>query len=234
MKSTRRASGPFREQLYFSIGEIDDICVDALKKAGFLSSLGPIDIERFVEKHFGCECGYEDLPEDIMGFTAFDKNGKVIGVRIQSSLEDGTQVGERRVRTTWAHEAGHGLLHAILFAEIPGEQNFFSSPDSNVNNNRILCRPSDIRAVDSRYDGKWWEWQANRCIGGLLLPRPSVLESLGSLVNQSLVTGIPKLPAANRSAAESHVANFFNVNPAVARIRLAEMFPPASDRQFEF
>jgi hypothetical protein len=235
MKIRRQVSGPFREQLFFEPGEIDDACVDALKQSGFLPDVAaPIDVERFVEKHFGCECGYEDLPEDIMGFTAFDKKGKVVGIRIQSKLEDGTKVGERRVRSTWAHEAGHGLLHAILFAEIPGEQNFFSCSESNVSNNRILCRPNDIKPVGSSYDGRWWEWQANRCIGGLLLPKNLAEQALENFLQKSLVTGNLRLPAAKRSSAEAHIANVFNVNPAVARIRIDEMFPQKADNQFEF
>jgi len=235
MKVSRRTKGPFREQLYFELGEIDDICFDALRDNKMLpSSPGPIEIERFVEKHFKCACGYEDLPENIMGFTAFDKNGKVIAIRIQSKLEDGTKVGERRARTTWAHEAGHGLLHARLFIEIPGEQTFFSSPDSNVSNNQILCRNTDVKPVESRYDGRWWEWQANRCIGGLLLPKSLMLEALDSLVKKSLVTGTPSLAAAKRDKAEDLIAEVFNVNPMAARIRIGEMFPEKNEAQYEF
>jgi hypothetical protein len=235
MNTSRRESGPFRHKLYFQVNEIDEICVEALNKSGcFPKEPGPVDVERFVEKHFRCESGYEALPDDVMGFTAFDKTGKVIGVRVQSSLEDGTQTGERRVRSTWAHEAGHGLLHATLFMEIPGEETFFTSSDSNVFNNRILCRNADIKAVTSRYDGRWWEWQANRCIGGLLLPKTLVLEALDPFLNQSVVTGNPSLNNSNRQRAELHIATSFNVNSTVARIRISEMFPQKNAAQLEF
>lgn len=235
MRTANRPSGPFRERLYFEPAEIDDICLDALKAAGCLPETpGEINVERFVEKHFRCECGYESLPEGVMGFTAFDKKGKVVSIRVQSSLEDGSKTGEHRVRSTWSHEAGHGLLHAILFIETPGSPTLFQCADSNVSDNRILCRFSDIRPVSARYDGRWWEWQANRCIGGLLLPRPLVRASLAGVVQMSAVTKKSSLPAACREQAMELVSSLFNVSASVAKIRLEEVFPPDDSKQLTF
>jgi hypothetical protein len=235
MRTSGRPSGPFREQLYFEPSEIDDICADALSASGYMPSApGPVNIERFVEKHLSCEAGYEELPDEVMGFTAFNKKGKVVSVRIQSRLEDGTKTGERRVRSTWAHEGGHGLLHAVLFIEVPGSPTLFQCANSNVSDNKILCRNSDIKPVGARYDGRWWEWQANRCIGGLLLPKPLVATALAHLLRSSQVTGTPSLPTSSRLEAEDHVADVFNVSAVVARIRLEEMFPTGDSKQLSF
>ena len=235
MRTANRPSGPFRERLYFEAPEIDDICRDALKAAGCLPvTPKEIDVERFVEKHFRCECGFEDLPEGVMGFTAFDKKGKVVSIRVQSSLEDGSKTGIHRVRSTWSHEAGHGLLHAILFIEVPGSPTLFQCADSNVSDNKILCRNFDIRPVGARYDGRWWEWQANRCIGGLLLPRSLVRESLAALIDTSPVTQKPSLSAARREQALEVVSSLFNVSAAVAKIRLEEIFPSDDSKQITF
>jgi hypothetical protein len=111
--------------------------------------------------------------------------------------------------------------------------NLFSSPGSGTPAKaRFLCRTSDIRPVDAKlsYSGKWWEWQANRAIGGLLLPRQLVRKSLSSLIEESEFG--PSLADSKRSAAERHVAETFDVNPVVARIRLAEMFPRTKQAEF--
>src|SRR5205823_1840427 len=39
---------------------------------------------------------------------------------------------------------------------------------------RELCR--DVRFVGSGYTGEWWEWQANRGMGALLLPRSEMVK----------------------------------------------------------
>ena len=59
-------SGPFAFQLYFEdLGEIDDICLEALKRQSLLPSKpAPIRIERFVEKEFKTALRYEDLGPD--------------------------------------------------------------------------------------------------------------------------------------------------------------------------
>src|SRR5665213_29794 len=98
------------------------MCCDELRKESLLpSSPEVIRIDRFIEKRFRVSPQYEVLPDGVLGFTRFGKNG-VKAVVISAALDaEGGKVSERRVRTTMAHEAGHGLLHAHLFAldEIP-------------------------------------------------------------------------------------------------------------------
>jgi hypothetical protein len=226
-------SGPFTRRLFYKVHEIDDICESALASSDLLPEIpGSVDIERFVEKHFRCEVGYEELPDEILGFTAFDEAGKVIAMRVQTNLEDGTDIGERRVRSTWAHEAGHGLLHGRLFIADTRETSFIGIDGQKQN--RIMCRPVDIKPVGIAYDGKWWEWQANRCIGGLLLPKGLVRSSVDHFLTRSVATNSPRLGPSVRGEAERHIAKIFNVNPVVARIRLHEIFPDVSGAQLEF
>src|SRR5258707_5098332 len=115
-------SGPSSKQPYFTPSQIDNMCCDELRGLGLLpGSPEPIRIDRFIEKRFRVSPQYEDLPAGVLGFTRFGKNG-VKAVVISAALDaEGGKVAERRVRTTLAHEAGHGLLHAHLFAldEIP-------------------------------------------------------------------------------------------------------------------
>ena len=110
-------SGPSSKQPYFTSSQIDQICCDELRNEGlFPSAPEAIRIDRFIEKRFHVSPQYEELPAGVLGFTRFGKNG-VKAVVISAVLDaEGGKVAERRVRTTMAHEAGHGLLHATLFA----------------------------------------------------------------------------------------------------------------------
>lgn len=217
------------------------MCRDALAGAKLLpSEPQPIRIDRFVEKHFGCVPNYEDFGEGVLGCTLFDANGAVRAIGISSRIDDGTTVGRRRERSTTAHEAGHGLMHPLLFMPSPQQGRFnlneTSRENLNLKDRRILCRDNDVREATGAlrpYDGRWWEWQANRAIGGLLLPKALVQTALAGFLRHTAITGLPSLPESNRSAAVDHVAEVFDVNPAVARIRLGEMYPDtAGQREF--
>jgi hypothetical protein len=235
MKSYR-ATGRFQIRLTFSTDEIDDICSEALVKSGYMpKSPEAVRIDRFVEKYFQCNAGYDELPEGAMGYTLFNEKGKVLEVRVSNKLEDGQQSSERRVRTTWAHEAGHCLLHPTLFIEEQGQPTFSQTEGKNTNieGRKILCRNNDIKPTGRNYDGRWWEWQANRCIGSLLLPKKVVKEALADVLVESVVTKSPTLLPSMRQTAEKTLSEIFDVNPIVARIRLSEMFPDAKG-QIEF
>ena len=81
---------------------------------------------------------YEDLPEGVLGFTKFTKKG-VEAIVIAAALDaEKGKVAERRLRTTLAHEAGHGLLHAYLFALDEKPLHLFDA-DSHADH-KILCR----------------------------------------------------------------------------------------------
>ena len=215
MRKVPTPSGPFPFQLYFEdLGEIDEICLEALKRQSLLPSYpAPIRIERFVEKEFKTALRYEDLGPDNLGCTIFNSLGAVEAILVSRSLEEqNTTPARRRVRSTVAHEAGHGLLHGSLFTGA----NF---PDRGGNQRRILCRSEDILLDTQRsYRGRWWEFQANQAIGSLLLPRPLVnafLEESGSSI---------QVPGERESLCKK-VAAIFDVNPIVARIRLDALFP---------
>jgi hypothetical protein len=109
----------------------------------------------------------------------------------------------------------------------------------SLRDKRFLCRNNDIdpsatRSPARQYDGRWWEWQANRAIGGFLLPKQMVRTAVAPFLTRTLVTGIASLPASARAKAEYDIATVFEVNPVVARIRLSEMFPDKTGQQIEF
>src|SRR6516162_3273498 len=175
MRKVPTASGRFAFQLYFDdVGEIDEICLEALKTQSLLAPTPtPVRIERFVEKQFRTTVRYEDLGPDNLGCTIFNSSGAVEAILVSRSLEEqNTAPARRRVRSTVAHEAGHGLLHGSLFTD----GNFTGLGE---NQRRILCRSEDILVESQKfYSGRWWEYQANQAIGSLLLPRSLVINFL--------------------------------------------------------
>lgn len=225
MKTYRRNTGPLSEQPHFTLREIEQMCAAELRSAGLLpSEPGPVRIERFIEKRFNVSPSYEDLPDGVLGFTEFGPDG-VAAIVVSRLFEvvDGSQVLERRLRTTLAHEAGHGLMHAHLFATGEKPACLF---DDGPAGPTILCR--DVVGEDAPrkgYDGRWWEYQANRAIGGLLVPRKLVEVVTAEFLEPAGLLGLPVLPMSKRADAVRAVASVFDVNPVVARYRLDEMFP---------
>jgi len=218
-------SGPSSKQPFFTPTQIDQICCDELRKESLLPcSPEAIRIDRFIEKRFRVAPQYEELPNGVLGFTRFGKNG-VKAVVISTALDaEGGKVSERRVRTTMAHEAGHGLLHAHLFAldEVP--LHLFDKDSHSAD--QIFCR--DVQGDEQksqRYDGRWWEFQANRAMGGLLCPRPLVQEAMKPFLVPTGLLGVEVLDENRRADSIRALADIFDVNPVVARIRINELFP---------
>jgi len=224
MKALRTTSGPFPVRPYYKEQEIEDICTDELRAVGLYPvTPGPIRIDRFVEKRFGVTTTYEDLGEGVLGLTKFGPTGVQAIVVARFLDEEGTGSAERRIRTTMAHEAGHGLLHAHLFLSMRKEASLFAD-FSDPNSPKVLCRRKG-------YDGRWWEYQANRVIGGLLMPRLLVQLALDALLESSGSLGGRVLVSVRREEGVKLLADTFDVNPVVARIRLDEVFPASSEGQ---
>ncbi|WAC06754.1 MAG: ImmA/IrrE family metallo-endopeptidase [Thermodesulfobacteriota bacterium] len=229
MKVYRTTSGPFSERPYFEAAEVENICNDELQKVGLLpTGPEPIRIDRFIEKKFKVTFSFEDMPEGVLGYTMFGVNG-VKGIAVSRELgEENNKFSERRVNTTLAHEAGHGLLHAYLFAfDLQAKSLFGNSKD--VSGSKIICRSSGIEGLqdrtDNHYSGQWWEYQANLAIGALLLPRKLVKLALEPLLREVGSLGCKVLEKANRQAAINRLVDIFDVNPIVAKIRVDSLFP---------
>lgn len=221
---------PFRSNSYkapyFTPSQIDNMCCDELRGVGLLpNSPEPIRIDRFIEKRFNVSPQYEDLPDGVLGFTRFGKDG-VKAVVISASLDaEGGRVPARRVRTTIAHEGGHGLLHAHLFAldEIP----LHLFDQDSQSGDQILCR--DVHGDEKkahRYDGRWWEVQANRAMSSFLCPKPLVQAAMKQFLSPAGLLGVEVLAENRREEAARALAELFDVNAAVTRIRISEMYPP--------
>ena len=103
MRKVPTPSGPFPFQLYFEdLGEIDEICLEALKTQSLLPSRPePIRIERFVEKQFKTALIYEDLGPEHLGCIIFNTSGTIEAILVSRSLEEQNTIpARRRVRST--------------------------------------------------------------------------------------------------------------------------------------
>lgn len=233
MKTLRAKQGaPFRERPYYDLAEIERMCIDELNAQGLLPrEPAAIRIDRFIEKRFRVIVEYADLPEGVLGYTRFGATGVQAVVVSRVLAEDGSTSAQRRVTTTLAHEAGHGLLHAHLFALGKPQKALF---DGQISEPKILCREDGTARGTGRpkYDGKWWEFQANQAIGGLLLPRFLVHKALERHLEQGGALGLGRsLPSDRRDAAAAELAEIFEVNPAVVKFRLQELYPVEQGRQ---
>lgn len=234
MRTYRSTRGPFPERPFFSQEEIEVLCYEELTKVGLMPAQPEaIRIERFIEKRFKISPMYEELPPGVLGFTRFNPKTGVEAIIIARSLaEEETRTAERRINSTLAHEAGHGLLHAHLFVDSAQAKQLFGD-EYDPKTPKILCR--DELAGTGRktsYDGRWWEFQANQTIGALLMPKKLLESALAGDVLKSAGTfGLPQIKPNDRAKAVGILSKVFNVNPAAAKIRLDQLFPVRDDAQ---
>lgn len=233
MRTYRSNSGPFLEKPFYGPADFESICVEALRSVElFPASPSPVRIDRFIEKRFKVQPTYAPLPLGVLGFTRFGANGVEEIVISQALDEEGTATAERRLRTTLAHEGGHGLLHAHLFALGERPDSLFSgalAPDAP----KIMCR-DDVQSGAStgkKPPYRWWEYQANQAMGVLLLPQSLVENALETILEARGLLGVRVLPASSREDAIRLIAGTFDVNPIVARYRLDALYPASAEQQ---
>lgn len=230
MRTSKTSAGPFAERPYYDDADLEAIAADELRRVSLLpASPGPIRIERFIEKRFGAIPRYEDLEPGILGYSRFGRRGVEEVVVSRALAEEGTRVAERRINSTLAHEAGHMLLHGHLFA-LEADSRPTLLDDVDLRQRTILCRDD---GGGGSYDGRWWEYQANRMIGALLMPRALVSAALRDLVKGG-VLGVGVIPADRRPEALELLGDAFQVNQPVARLRLEEIFPGSQASQLTF
>ena len=225
-------NGPLKERIFLTERQVDEACAGALEVLGLMpKEPGPVDIDRFVENRFGFY-EFDDLAPGVLGYTKFSRNG-VERVVISKELGEGTdKVSKRRVRTTLAHEAGHGLFHAPLFAVAHMDHRSMFEDVAHDDTPRILCRDVHDEADGNRPRSKWFEIQANMAIGSLLLPRSVFERSLRPyLAEAGGFLGGTRFDEKRRAEAIRDLAELFNVNPRVVRIRLESVFPVTMAQQ---
>jgi hypothetical protein len=174
MRTTRDPRSPWGIRLWFEEEEFDQIMDGVRERAGDVFAEGRgVDVEEVLMRIYEVCPDYLDLPRGVLGRTVFHADGR-LDIHLSRSLseraEHGT-VARRRLRSTMAHECGHIALHRVLQAEAVGVT---QAP-------AILCRALALDRGEDRAGG-WWEYQANRAMASLLMPR----DLTGSVVSVAL------------------------------------------------
>lgn len=228
MRNYRSNSGPFRERPFFSDQEIETTCFDALRSVDLMPGTpGAIRIERFIERYFAVTPSYQPLEDGVLGLTVFGKNG-VKEVIVSSKIDEENSVAsDRRIRSTFAHEGGHGLFHSHLFALGALEKPLFGD-HSDPKKPKVLCRDEKASAG---YNGQWWEFQANKAIGSLLMPKHLVESVLEEFMQSTGLLGFKTFDFTKEETAVRLLTETFDVNAAVARIRVQQLFQTQTSKQ---
>lgn len=231
MSAGSHAAGPFCRRLYIPENDIERMCREALASVDLMPETpGPIRIERLIYLLFGFEEEYETLPDQIMGCAKFTRRG-LSRITINRELaEQDDPVSRLRVRSTLAHEVGHGIFHANLFIEklerdatsrlLDEGEGIFDS----VSGEGFMCRAEAGMTQVPKFE--WWEYQANLAMAAILLPKHLVIEAARLHLPQVLA------PSGNFESrvtdAERDIAALFNVSRRMVSIRLGNWWSEQS------
>lgn len=155
-----------------------------------LANVGSVPIEKIIEGDLGLDIDYKLLDKDhnILGMTAFNNGyteviNRTTGEREKIGVTKGTIIIDEhlvedtslagRLRFTFAHEAGHWLLHRHLFEKDENQgvllrEDVEATPIKCLNRNVELI--FQFAACNAWDDNDWLEWQADYMAGALLLP----------------------------------------------------------------
>lgn len=227
MRSWTDTRSPWGRQLRFEDAEFEAMMDELRHKSGQESSSPRrgIDVDRVLLKGLGIEADYVDLPAGLMGRTRFFEDGRVV-IEVSRSLADEAAVDgvqRRRLRSTLGHECGHVACHACLFARDTETLSLFSDAESAQNNNPpFLCRAESVGRLE--YKGEWWEYQANRCMVSLLLPRELVSNvARRQLANLGFESGDDCVERGGGQELVRSIADDFDVSHTAVLYRLQEL-----------
>ena len=231
-----RRTAPILDRLPHSESNLERLAMDALlHHEGVLPEHpGAVPIERLVEEAFGFTETYDILEPGVLGEIRFGIENRPLAIRLARRLgeinsDDPAIDHERRI--TLAHECGHGLAHAKIFADglrreriplLPGLGDELSHIGRSAENVHF----SILQPEKASTDEVWIEWEANYLMAALLLPRPLVLSFLSRFL-MDVPNGVTRrsLPSTHRLSAITALANTFNVSSGVAASRLALLVP---------
>lgn len=226
MRISNSTRSPWGKQVYFNDDEFEVMMESLRAKCGgtcFRHGSG-VDVDLVLLKALQIEPDFVSLPPGLLGRTSFypDGTAKIEVSRNLAEAAETDTLARRRLRTTLAHEAGHICCHRDLFLRDVSTLSLFDQLEKQTRNSAILCREEVIG--NRHYNGEWWEYQANRCMAALLLPKQNLKEAV-SLQLQLLNT--PDFTAAIKSDNAMQViralADIFDVSVEATMYRLKDL-----------
>jgi hypothetical protein len=217
-------SSPWGQRLYFEPHEFDAMMDEVRTKAGqetIVPGTG-VDVEAIFERVFKVVPDYGELPDGVLGKTVFHRDGRfeIILSRELSDASDSDPVARRRLRATAAHECAHVVEHGHLHLVDNLTGSLFGvalAPPP-----RVLCRNDSINRPG--YGGEWWEYQANRGMSALLLPKRLVANTVQDALAAEGLASMDE--ALRRQAVEPLVRKLmdtFDVSMQLVTYRLQEL-----------
>ncbi len=162
--------------MWFEEAEFERIMDGVRQRAGEVFAEGRgVDVEEVLMRVYEISPDYLELPRGVLGRTVFHANG-LVDVHLSRGLSeraDRSRVARQRLRSTMGHECGHVALHRQLQLGALGE----GPTDAPA----ILCRASAFKTESGRA-GEWWEYQANRAMASLLMPRDLTNAALSGIL----------------------------------------------------
>ena len=225
--------------MWYEDHEFDDIMDELRARAGagvFEPGRG-VDVDAVLERAFGVVPDFVDLPAGLLGRTRFAPDGR-FEIEVSRTLSEEAEhdrVARRRLRSTLGHECGHGALHAHLHvADVKTLSLFNDAPVARTP--RILCRHETVEALapsaSPRYDGQWWEYQANRGMACLLLPRRMLADQVRDICATRKHASIEvAVRDGDGELVVRRLSEVFDVNPKMLFYRLQDLQYLPSDVQ---
>lgn len=209
------ASGPFLSRLWIEDDEFEAIATTILDRFDLHpATCAPVNIELLAERLLDRPYEFDRLPDGCLGVTLFgpERPTCVILDERLDSLEDVTT--NHRCRSTLAHECAHAILHTILYRELWRSHRAGHPALAQMMQAGIPNQP-----------GQWWEHQANRLMGALLMPVGPVLDYLEGCGFLDLPYS--RWPFYKRRVLVEDLARQFDVSRTFADYRLEDLFHKA-------
>ena len=217
-------------RLWIDDAEFDALAEDELRRAGlYPTACRPaVDIERFIQRHLKADLDqHADLGPDVAGAIEFlPDHFKIFVNRLLTDLVDEEDCGpgiRGRWRATMAHEAAHGLLHRELFYTDPDQGSLADLlfDDPPVGSQWITCLGREIIFGGGQ---DWREYQANRGMAALLMPRTLFISVVREVLSEIVPGRQPVLPQSREYLAlKRYVSRRFEVSCQAVSIRMTEL-----------
>lgn len=242
MKIIKDKTGTFPRRLWFDDGEIEEIAVrhrqDSIRMIGRIDDPA-LEVDKFIEVYLPKALKtdivldpYADLQRtegpEVLGASYFADR---LEVKVDKSVtEEAERVNQwGRYNATVMHEAGHCILHSVIFQRDPNQQALFHFAGTK----KISCLQ---RTIEGSYTGEWWEYQANQMMANLLMPRELFLAYFEMERNAYGIKDNGELMKKRHlfDAVVGYLARTFQVSRQAVTIRLHELKQISNPRQEEF
>jgi hypothetical protein len=228
MRSWRDPASPWGKQIRFEDREFEAMMDELRFNAGgecFRKGHG-VDVDRVMMRALGTEPDFVDLPDGLLGRTLFREGGSV---RIEISRDlceraETDAVARRRLRSTMAHEVGHVACHRCLYIQDTESYSLFDEATlgPRVRRDPIMCRAEILN--HRGYTGEWWEYQANRCMAALLLPKRLFSETVHQALEARGAMSFERaMRAGDAEIVVRELADDFDVSLSMTVLRLEEL-----------